>query len=74
MRLPTIVAIFALLMLFSGFSFAENIIDDSKETSYLFVISGMSGSLDGDKLTLNGVPNVVYFSDRPDRVAGHISF
>jgi hypothetical protein len=33
----------------------------------------MSGSLDGDKLTLNGVPNVIYFSDRPDRVAGHLS-
>ena len=24
-------------------------------------------------MTLNGVPNVLYFSDRPDRVAGHLS-
>ncbi len=55
------------------FANAENVIDDSKNPGYLFVISGMSGSLDGDKLTLNGVPNVIYFSDRPDRVAGHLS-
>ena len=34
---------------------------------------GTSGSLDGDTLTLNGVPNVIYFSDRPARKAGHIS-
>ena len=58
--------------LIPGFVFAENVIDDSKTPGYLFVISGTSGSLDGDTLTLNGVPNVIYFSDRPDRVAGHI--
>ncbi len=32
-----------------------------------------SGSLKGDTLTLNGVPNVIYFSDRPARKAGHMS-
>ncbi len=53
--------------------FAEHVIDDSKNTGYLFVISGTSGSLDGDTLTLNGVPNVIYFSDRPARKAGHLS-
>jgi len=37
------------------------------------LISGTSGSLKGDTLTLNGVPNVLYFSDRPVRVAGHLS-
>jgi len=74
MRLATIVGIFTvMLMLVSGLVFAENVIDDSKNPGYLFVISGTSGSLDGDKLTLNGVPNVIYFSDRPDRVAGHLS-
>lgn len=62
-----------MLMLVTGLVFAENVIDDSKNTGYLFVISGTSGSLDGDKLTLNGVPNVIYFSDRPARKAGHIS-
>ncbi len=63
----------AVLTLFSGLSFAEHVIDDSKNTSYLFVISGSSGSLDGDTLTLKGVPNIVYFSDRPARQAGHLS-
>jgi len=53
--------------------FAEHVIDDSKNTGYLFVISGTSGSLKGDTLTLNGVPNVIYFSDRPARKAGHLS-
>jgi len=70
-----IVGIFTLMLtLFTGLVFAENVIDDSKNTpSYLFVISGTSGSLDGDKLTLNGVPNVIYFSNRPARKAGYLS-
>ncbi len=53
--------------------FAEHVIDDSTNPGYLFVISGTSGSLDGDILTLNGVPNVIYFSDRPNRIAGRMS-
>ncbi len=74
MRYATIVGIFiVMLTLVSGLVFAENVIDDSKNTGYLFVISGTSGSLDGDTLTLNGVPNVIYFSDRPARNAGHMS-
>jgi len=74
MRFSTIVGIFTVvLMRVPGLVFAEHVIDDSKNTGYLFVISGTSGSLDGDTLTLNGVPNVIYFSDRPDRVAGHLS-
>jgi len=74
MRHATIVGIFTVMLtLLPGLVFAEHVIDDSKNTGYLFVISGTSGSLDGDKLTLNGVPNVIYFSDRPARKAGHMS-
>ena len=74
MRHATIVGIFTVMLtLVSGLVFAENVIDDSKNTGYLFVISGTSGSLDGDTLTLNGVPNVIYFTDRPARKAGHRS-
>ncbi len=74
MRYSTIVGIFTVMLtLLPGLVFAENVIDDSKNTGYLFVISGTSGSLDGDTLTLNGVPNVLYFSDRPARVAGHMT-
>ncbi|MEK6224148.1 MAG: hypothetical protein N2A97_04715 [Thermodesulfobacteriales bacterium] len=74
MRFSTIVVIFTLMLtLVAGSVFAEHVIDDSKNTGYLFVISGTSGSLDGGTLTLNGVPNVIYFSDRPARKAGHMS-
>jgi len=74
MRYTTILLIFTvMLMLLPGLVFAEHVIDDSKNTGYLFVISGTSGSLDGDTLTLNGVPNVIYFSDRPARKTGHLS-
>ena len=74
MRLSTIVGIFTVMLtLLPGLVFAEHVIDDSKNPGYLFVISGTSGSLKGDTLTLNGVPNVIYFSDRPARKAGHIS-
>ena len=74
MRDATIVGTFTVMLtLVAGLVFAEHIIDDSKNTGYLFVISGTSGSLEGDTLTLNGVPNVIYFSDRPARKAGHIS-
>jgi hypothetical protein len=74
MRFSSIVGIFTVMLtLVTGLVFAEHVIDDSKNPGYLFVISGTSGSLKGDTLTLNGVPNVLYFSDRPDRVAGHLS-
>ncbi len=74
MRHATIVGIFTVMLtLLPGLVFAEHVIDDSKNTGYLFVISGTSGSLEGDTLTLNGVSNVIYFSDRPHRIAGHLS-
>jgi len=74
MKYATIVGIFTVMLtLVPGLVFAENVIDDSKEPSYLFVLSATSGSLKGDTLTLNGVPNVLYFSDRPARKAGHLS-
>jgi len=75
MKHPFKLVYIGLSVLFFGvlFANAEHVIDDSKNTGYLFVISGTSGSLDGDKLTLNGVPNVLYFSDRPARKAGHLS-
>jgi hypothetical protein len=45
----------------------------SAEQTDLFVVIGASGSLDGSTLTLHDVPSVVYFSDRPERKAGHIT-
>jgi len=42
--------------------------------SCLFVINFDNGSFDGKKLKLNGngTSNVIYFTDRPDREAGHM--
>lgn len=39
------------------------------EGSFLFVLSSTSGSVDGDTLTLEEVPAIVTFSDRPERIA-----
>jgi len=41
--------------------------------SYLYVISGTSGSIEGTTLTLHGVPSVLWFTDRPERDAGHMT-
>ena len=47
-------------------------IDDSKNSQYLFVLTAESGAIDGSTLMLNGVKNVIYFSDRPHRIAGQM--
>ena len=74
MRFSTIVGIFTvMLMLVTGLVFAEHVIDNSKEPQYLFTLASKSGTFEGDILTLKGIPLVVYFSDRPVRVAGHIT-
>jgi len=46
---------------------------EKEEPGFLAVMSGMSGSYDGEKLTLNDVPMVMYFSDRPWRISGNLS-
>jgi hypothetical protein len=38
----------------------------------LFVQNALSGSFDGKTLTLKGVGPTLFFSDRPDRVTGHL--
>ncbi len=40
--------------------------------SYLYAISGATGSIDGTTLTLHAVPSVIWFTDRPERHAGHM--
>jgi len=74
MRKASIVGSLVLMLtLFSGLVSAENVVDDSKKPQYLFTLASKSGTFKGDTLTLKGVPLVVYFSDRPVRVAGHIT-
>ena len=66
---------FAILSMFFVISsqaqvFTENNIGGP---TYMFVLSAQSGTMKDDTLTLKGVPTVVYFSDRPARIAGHKS-
>ncbi len=51
----------------------DHVIDESDEPSFLLVVSAGSGSVEGSTLTLVGVPSVIYFSDRPVRIAGQRS-
>jgi hypothetical protein len=46
---------------------------DDEDESLLFVLSGNSGSIEDSTLTLNGVHSVLYFSERPNRDAGHFA-
>ena len=38
----------------------------------LFVQNSVAGTYDGKTLTLNGVGPTVFFSDRPQRISGHV--
>ena len=47
--------------------------EESEEPAFLIVLNAGSGSVEDGTLTLLGVPSVIYFSDRPARIAGHRS-
>jgi hypothetical protein len=52
----------------------DHVINESGDkTKILFVLSAASGSVEDGTLTLLGVHSVIYFSDRPARIAGHRS-
>lgn len=53
--------------------YGEHVIDETKKPQFLFVVSAKSGAFEDGTLTLKDVPLVIYFSDRPDRIAGHTS-
>ena len=44
----------------------------SDAISFLLALSAQSGSFEEQRLTLNDVPLVIYFSDRPERIVGHV--
>jgi hypothetical protein len=44
----------------------------STKVELLFVQNGASGTFDGKTLTLKGVGPTLYFSDRPERIAGQL--
>jgi len=44
----------------------------STKVELLFVQNAAFGSFDGKTLTLKGVGSTLFFSDRPERIAGHV--
>jgi hypothetical protein len=43
------------------------------EVSWLYVVNTTGGSFDGKTITLHDVPPVLMFSDRPNRIYGHMA-
>ena len=51
---------------------AEKKADDKKKVEYLYVQTAHAVTFQGNKMTLHGVsPTTLFFSDRPERIAGH---
>lgn len=74
MRKYTAAILFLVLLGFTFSSFAQVFtVNDSGGPQYLYVLSGTSGKMEGDSLTMSGMPSVIYFADRPSRIAGHMS-
>jgi len=69
----TVLTAAILSLAFTSVCYSQHVIDEGKKPQYLFVLSAKSGSFDGKTVTLNDVPAVIYFSDRPNRIAGHVS-
>ena len=52
---------------------ANPVINEKDAPRFLYAMSASSGKVDGDRITFERVPLVVYFSDRPNRLAGQLS-
>ena len=52
---------------------AAPVINEADAPRFLYTMSAKSGAYADGRLTLNDVPLVVYFSDRPARISGQLS-
>jgi len=52
---------------------ANPVINEVDAPKFLYTMSAKSGTYENGRLTLNDVPLVVYFSDRPARISGQLS-
>jgi len=52
---------------------ANPVINEADAPKFLYTMSTKSGTYENGRLTLNDVPLVVYFSDRPARISGQLS-
>ena len=46
---------------------------DEADVSWLYVVNATGGSFDGTTITLHDVPPALMFSDRPNRIYGHMT-
>ena len=67
-----ILSIFFLLIT-AQFANANPVINEADAPQFLYTMSAKSGTYKDGVLTMNDVPLVVYFSDRPARISGQLS-
>lgn len=74
-RYTTTLSLFALMVFgISALSTSANpVINETDAPKFLYTMSAKSGSFENGRLTLNDVPLVVYFADRPARISGQLS-
>jgi hypothetical protein len=48
-------------------------VSDETDVSWLYVVNATGGSFDGKTITLHDVPPALMFSDRPNRIWGHMT-
>lgn len=66
----------AIAVLFAAFqaqSEQTTTVSDDTDVSWLYVVNATGGSFDGKMITLQDVPPVLIFSDRPNRIYGHMT-
>ncbi|HEC12855.1 MAG TPA: hypothetical protein ENI80_06330 [Acidiferrobacteraceae bacterium] len=68
------ILITCLVLIFASITvLAKDAINKKETPQFLYVLSAKAGSFEEKTLTLKDVPLVIYFSDRPARIAGHMS-
>jgi len=69
--------VLAIPLLFAGFQAQSEqttpASDSSEDVSWLYVVNATGGSFDGKTITLHDVPPALMFSDRPNRIYGHMT-
>lgn len=71
-RYTTTLSLLALIIFGVG-AFANPVINEADAPKFLYTMSAKSGTYADGMLTLNDVPLVVYFADRPARISGQLS-
>lgn len=70
---PVLIACLLLISLSCDFpKKTTHVIDEKQPSRYVFVLSAKSGCYQNNELSLKEINSVIYFSDRPNRVAGHM--